>query len=64
MSYGWLADQGLFEVMNLGKLTLFHISDQYPSVFPIGYTGLALVGILFMIIGMLIPISPFKKKLD
>lgn len=61
MSYGWLADQGFFEVMNLGKLTLFHVSDQYPSVFNIGYSGLAIVGILFVMGGVLIPVTPFKK---
>lgn len=32
ISYSWLADQGFFEVFNLGKLTLFHLSDKSPSV--------------------------------
>lgn len=61
MSYGWLSDMGLFSVFNLGKLTLFHVSDKYPSVFNIGYGGLAVVGILFVVMGILIPVKPIKK---
>lgn len=55
LSYiGW-KQLGLFDSMNLGKLTLFNISDKYPSVFNIGYLGLLSVGIIFMIIALVLP---------
>ncbi|MTP72591.1 YeeE/YedE family protein [Turicibacter sanguinis] len=62
ISYGWLANQGFFEIMNLGKLTLFHVSEQYPSVFNIGYIGLAMVGVVFILVATFIPVYPFNKK--
>ena len=61
MSYGWLADKGFFDVLNLGKLTLFHVSDKYPSVFKMGYGGLAIVGVIFIAIALILPIKGLKK---
>lgn len=55
MTYGALKSMGLFDTLNMGKLTLFNISDKYPSVFPIGFGGLLITGILFMIFGYIIP---------
>ena len=55
MSYGPLKNIGLFDMLNLGKLTLFNISDKYPSVFNTGYLGLLVVGILFMIGAYFLP---------
>lgn len=37
LSYGSLERLGLFDAMNMGKLTLFNISEEFPSVFNIGY---------------------------
>lgn len=62
MSYSWFVDQGLFEVFNLGKLTLFHLSDQYPSVFEIGYVGLAVMGMIFMAVATILPIQGIRRK--
>lgn len=62
LSYGALADLGLFKTMNLGKLTLFSISEKFPSVIPIGMTGLMILGIILMVIGFILPISPFQKE--
>ena len=61
MSYGWLADKGFFDVLNLGKLTLFHVSDKYPSVFKMGYGGLAIVGVIFITVAIILPIKGLKK---
>lgn len=61
MSYGWLADKGFFDVLNLGKLTLFHVSDKYPSVFKMGYGGLAIVGVIFIAVAIILPIKGLKK---
>ena len=55
MTYGFWKNIGLFTVMDWGKLTLFRISDKYPSVFPIGYTGLLIVGILFIAAAFFLP---------
>jgi len=44
-------------VLNYGKLTLFNISDKFPSVFNIGYVGLLILGIVLMVIGYLIPVK-------
>lgn len=62
ISYGWFLNQGFFDVLNLGKLTLFHLSDQYPSVFEIGYGGLAVIGVVFMTIATILPIQGIKRK--
>ena len=62
ISYSWLADQGFFEVFNLGKLTLFHLSDKYPSVFEIRYVGLAVMGVVFMAVSMTLPIKGIERK--
>lgn len=48
ITYGLWKQTGLFSTMDLGKLTLFRISEEYNSVFPIGYPGLLIVGMLFM----------------
>ncbi len=61
MSYGFFKNLGLFNTMDLGKLTLFNISEKYPSVFDIGFSGLLIVGIIFMVIGVILPQKPFSK---
>lgn len=48
ITYGFWNKLGLFSTMNLGKLTLFSVSEKYPALFPIGYTGLLLTGVIFM----------------
>lgn len=64
LSYGRLKQIGLFDTMNLGKLTWFNISDKFPSIFNVGYGGLLIVGIVFMLIAFVLPIHPFPKKLN
>ncbi len=58
ISYGWFKDLGLFSVMDLGKLTLFSISDEFPSLFSMGFIGLLITGVLFMAIAVLLPTNP------
>jgi len=62
LSYGWFVDLGLFSAMDFGKLTLFQISEKYPSVFGLGFLGLLLVGILLVVIAWFVPKKPFDKN--
>ncbi|MEN8078423.1 YeeE/YedE thiosulfate transporter family protein [Clostridioides difficile] len=55
LSYGYFKDLGLFNTLDYGKITLFNISDKYPSVFNIGYIGLLIIGVIFMIGAYFIP---------
>lgn len=61
LSYGYLDSLGLISGFDLGKLTLFNISSKYPSIFNIGYMGLFIAGLFFMLIGYLLPKSILKK---
>jgi uncharacterized protein len=61
LSYGYFEDMGLFESLNLGKLTLFNISEKYPSIFNIGFIGLLIVGILFIIVAYTLPKQIIKE---
>lgn len=62
ISYGWLQGVGLFRTMDLGKLTLFHVSEKYPSLFSLGFTGLLITGLLFMAIAVWLPKRPFSDQ--
>lgn len=61
VTYEFFRNMGLFEAMNLGKLTWFNISDKYDSVFGIGYIGLLAVGVIFMITAIVLP-NKLKSK--
>ncbi len=61
ISYGPLKSTGLFDILNLGKLTLFNISDKYPSVFNMSYIGILIVGILFMVGAYFLPKQIIKE---
>lgn len=55
LMYGGFVDMGIFDAMNIGKLTLFKISDKYPSVTEIGYAGLLMMGVVFMAVAWFVP---------
>lgn len=55
MTYGFWKRLGLFSTMDFGKITLFKISEKYDSVFSLGFTGLFIIGIAFMVVAYLIP---------
>ncbi|BBF45245.1 putative membrane protein [Lachnospiraceae bacterium KM106-2] len=55
MTYGWWKNIGLFDQMNFGKITLFHLSDKFPSVFQFGAIGLFITGVIFVVIACMIP---------
>ena len=55
MLYGSFKNIGLFNALDYGKITLFNISDKYPSVFGGGYVGLLIVGIIFMVGAYFLP---------
>lgn len=57
LSYGPLKGLGLFDAMNLGNLTLFKLSDKFPSVFNIGFGGLLIMGVLLMTTAYFIPVN-------
>lgn len=48
VTYGLWRQTGIFDIMNMGKLTLFKLADGIPSVFDAGYPGLLIVGLFFM----------------
>lgn len=55
LSFGWWQEKGLFQLLNMGKITLFNISPKYPAVFSVGYEGLLLFGLVLMGICWFIP---------
>ncbi len=55
LSYGFFKRAGLFAAFDLGKLTLFNISDKYPSLFNIGFPGLLVCGLIFMAFAAVLP---------
>ena len=62
LSYGLIDSIGLFDMMNLDKLTLFNLSDRFPSVFNIGFSGLMILGLLLMGIAYILPVNPTLKR--
>ena len=61
MTYGYFKDIRLFDILNYGKITLFNISDKYSSVFNIGYIGLLVVGVVFMVGAYFLPKKILSK---
>ncbi|WP_195986862.1 YeeE/YedE thiosulfate transporter family protein [Clostridium sp. D53t1_180928_C8] len=55
ISYGYFKELGLFNSLDYGKITLFNISDKYPAVVNVGYIGLLILGVLFMLGAYLLP---------
>ena len=55
MTYGAWNAVGLFRRMDYGKMTLFQVSDQYPALFEIGFTGLLVTGVIFMALALALP---------
>lgn len=62
LSYGIWEQLGIFSFFNLKKLTLFHVSDQYPSLFSLSYPGLIGMGIVFMAAAVMIPHTIRKQE--
>lgn len=55
LSYGTIEKTGLFEAMNFGNVTLFHLSDAFPSVFQVGFGGLLFMGLVLMGLAYVMP---------
>lgn len=55
ITYGFWKQSGLFSTMDWGKLTLFHISDEFASVFSFGYIGLLILGLIFIAAAFFLP---------
>lgn len=62
LSYGFLKEMGVFSTFDLGKTTLFTISDAFPAIFNTGFMGIFIVGILLMGIAALLPTQLVKAK--
>lgn len=62
LSYGWFENIGLFNAMNAGKLTLFNISDQFPSVINLGFAGLLIMGLILTAIAYVLPTKLVKAE--
>ena len=61
-TYGFWKSIGLFGVMDLGKMTLFGLSEKYPSLFEIGFSGLLITGLLFMALAAGLPNQLRKER--
>lgn len=61
VTYGFWKSVGLFGVMDFGKMTLFNLSDNYPSIFSLGFSGLLFTGVLFMVFAVALP-EKFRKE--
>lgn len=55
LSYGTLESMGIFKILNWGNITLFKLSPKFPSVFNIGFVGLLISGVAFMLIAAVLP---------
>jgi len=55
LTYGTWKEIGVFSAMDLGKLSLFNISEKFPSVFNIGFSGLLIMGLILMGIAFVLP---------
>jgi uncharacterized membrane protein YedE/YeeE len=62
LSYGWFRNLGLFDSLNAGKLTLFNISDAFPSVINLGFGGLLIMGLLLTAAAYVLPGSLAKAQ--
>lgn len=62
MTYGFWKSAGLFASMDFGKMTLFALSEKYPSLFNIGFGGLLFTGLMFMTIAVILPEKLRKVK--
>jgi uncharacterized membrane protein YedE/YeeE len=60
LSYGWFENLGLFDMMNAGKLTLFNISDKFPSVINLGFSGLLIMGLIMTAVAYIMPAALIK----
>ena len=45
----------MFNAMNAGKLTLFNIAEDFPSVISLGFGGLLLMGLILAAIAYALP---------
>ena len=55
LTYGVWKATGIFSAMDLGKLSLFNISEKFIPVFSIGFSGLLIMGLVFMGIAFVLP---------
>ncbi len=63
MTYETLNNAGLIASIDMGKLTLFKISQEYPAVFEnVGFVGVLVVGLIFIGLSLVLPKSILKNK--
>lgn len=55
VTYSFWKSVGIFGAMDLGKMTLFDLSETYPALFNIGFSGLLITGLVFMALAIALP---------
>lgn len=55
LTYSYFDNLGLFDILNYGKISIFHLSNKFPSVLNISHGGLIIMGVLFMLISYAMP---------
>lgn len=60
--YPYFNDMGVFTTLQTQALTLFHLSDKYQSLLPIGGIGVLIFGIILILGGYFMPKVIIKKS--
>lgn len=55
LSYEFWSESGIFEIWNVGKMTLFSLRDSNPALFSLGFEGLMMLGVAMMGIAYFLP---------
>lgn len=55
LSYSFWSESGIFEIWNVGKMTLFALRDSNPALFSLGFEGLMMLGVAMMGIAYFLP---------
>lgn len=55
MSYEFWSESGIFEIWNVGEMTLFTLKDSNPTLFSIGFEGLMMLGVVMMGVAYILP---------
>lgn len=59
--YKYFESMHIFEILDFGKISLFKLNNEFTSLSSISHKGLAIMGVAFMIISLLIPTRIRKR---
>ena len=57
LSYGFWERMGVFDIWNVGKMTLFALREGNPALLSFGFEGLAVFGVVMMGVAYLLPLK-------